>query len=222
MCVIAWQRNEQGEETRIMTTANRILVLFGGLALAGCSAGASGFYLPIGQPQQPPRVASAGVTIPSQPVAPPPQAIAGQKPTIAINAPVRRVQDTIVERAKTRGTTVLGANSTGVTLEVPLRQSSEVIVQQCGEHRPGRTLRVYLETLPNGTGTLVGEERFIIDGGTSTCRLSLTADDVQGANRQLADLKQQAEAPRVASSSAPSAPGGLQPINPGQAVRPLR
>jgi hypothetical protein len=207
-------------------TTRYMMVIAAGLALAGCSGGATGFYLPIGQPQQPPRVASAGVSIPPPPPVAPPPVASGQKPTIAINAPVRRVQDTIVERARSRGTNVLGTNNTGVTLEVPLRQSSDVIVQQCGEHRPGRTLRVYLETLPNGSGTLVGEERYIIDGGTSTCKLSLTADDVQGANRQLADLKQQSEAPRVASSAPssapPSAPGGLQPINPGQVVRPLR
>jgi hypothetical protein len=48
---------------------------------------------------------------------------------------------------------------------------------------------------------------------------------MDGANRALADLKQQSEAPRTASAAArrPADPAGsLEPVNPGRPVVPLR
>ncbi|MGL4241357.1 MAG: hypothetical protein ACRCTI_09640 [Beijerinckiaceae bacterium] len=148
-------------------------------------------------------------------------------PAVSINAAPKRVQDTIVARAQRRGTTVLGANNTGVTLEIPLRQSSEVVTQQCGPHRDGRTLRVYLETTPAGAGTNVTEQRFVIDGGQSTCQIQLTQADVDEANRSLGDLKREAEQRRTASAAGPGGrpsdpSGGLEPVNPGRPVVPLR
>jgi hypothetical protein len=185
--------------------------------LAGCIPSGSPFSNPFGTGA--PRVSA-------QPVQPQPQAsAAGGRPTMLINAAPKRVQDTIIARAQRRGTTILGANSTGVTLEAPLASSSPVVEQQCGPHREGRTQRIYLETLPNGAGTQVSEDRFIVDGGSTSCQLQLTQSDMDGANRSLADLKQQSEAPRTASSAArrPADPSGsLEPVNPGRPVVPLR
>ena len=139
-----------------------------------------------------------------------------------LNAPPERVQNAIIARAKSRGTTVLGANRTGVTLEIPLRASSPVVEEQCGPHRADRTLRVYLETLSNGTGTIVSEDRFVIDGGATSCQLKLTDSDVTEGNRSLADLKKQSEAPRTAVVSGPTIAGNVEPLNPGRPVVPLR
>jgi hypothetical protein len=204
------------------TIISRGAVLTAMIALAGCNAGGgSPFSNPFGSP--PPRVAPPAPPqqLPVVPAQPP--AAAGGRPSMVINATPKRVQDTIIARAKTRGTTVVGANSTGVTLEIPLRASSPVVVQQCGEHKDNRTLRVYLETLPNGSGTSVGEDRYVIDGGTTSCQLSLTQADVEQANKSLAELKQQSEAPRVASAPRNTDPaGGIAPLNPGRPVVPLR
>jgi hypothetical protein len=195
------------------------------LLLAGCTSGGNPFSNPFGS--------SAGARVGGQPqqqlpvVPAQPTAAAGGRPSMVINASPKRVQETIVARAQRRGTTVVGANQTGVTLEIPLKASSPVVVQQCGEHRDNRTLRVYLETLPNGPGTTVSEDRYVIDGGASSCQLSLTQVDVDEANKSLADLKQQSESPRTASAAggAPrpaDPPGGVAPVNPGRPVVPIR
>jgi hypothetical protein len=178
--------------------------LTGALLIAASSAGClpsvgNPFSNPFGSSQ--PRVAA-----PPPVQAPAPPVASASKPTVLIAASPQRVQDTIIERARSRGTNVLGANLTGVTLEVPLRQSSQVVEQQCGPHQDGRTLRVYLATSPDGRGTIVTEDRYVIDGGMTTCQLQLTDDDIQGANRQLADLKAQAERPRSAARTAANAP----------------
>jgi hypothetical protein len=207
-----------------LQSACAVLVL--GVALGGCSAGASTFNIPFGRDAGPARVSSVGVSVPAQQQLPVVSTPGGDKPNMTINASPQRVQDAIIRRAQSRGTTVVGANRTGVTLEVPLRASSSVVVEQCGEHREGRSLRVYLETLPNGQGTTVTEDRFVIDGGTQSCQLRLTQVDIQEANKSLADLKQQSEMSRTAS--APRSPGrvdpvgGLAPLNPGRPVVPLR
>jgi hypothetical protein len=219
--------------------AKRLLVLGGTAVLAACSAGATTFYQPFGNPLPPARVASAGVSIPGQqqlPVVTQPQG--GNRPSVVINATPQKVQDTITARARSRGTNILGANRTGVTLEVPLRASSPVVTEQCGAHQDGRTLRVYLETLPNGGGTTVTEDRFVIDGGSRTCKLQLTQTDIDEANRSLGELKQQSETQRTASEQSSSASrstasrrapvvplppgGGLEPLAPGRPVVPLR
>lgn len=199
-------------------------ILFLGLpiaaALAGCNASGNAFSNPFGgQPRPLPAVAS-----------PQPSVSAG-RPSVAINASPKRVQETIIARAKRRGTTIVGSNASGVTLEAPLASSTEVVEQQCGPHRPGRTQRIYLETVASGaTGTIVSEDRFIVDDGATVCQLSLTATDVENGNRALADLKQQSETARVAGAlpgtapgaRAPDPSGGLEPVNPGRPVVPIR
>jgi hypothetical protein len=174
------------------------LVTVLGLALAGCVGGRVGF--PALESPRPPQPAPAMLQ---------PAPATGSQPQILINAPSKRVQDTIIARAQTRGTNIVGANLTGVTLEVPLNQSSELVVQQCGPHEPGRTIRVYLETVGAGNTTTVTERRFIVDGGSRSCELSLPPGDVDQANRSLADLKTQAERPARTAQRPPS--GDLPP-----------
>jgi hypothetical protein len=209
----------------VKATIRGALAIAAACALAGCTSSSSPFSNPFGSAPAP-RPVAPPVAPPQLPVVPtPPPPAAGGRPSMVINASPKRVQDTIIARAQRRGTTILGANQTGVTLEIPLRQSSEIVVQQCGEHKPNRTLRVYLETLPNGSGTTVSEERYVIDGGQSSCQLRLTQSDVEEANKSLADLKQQSEAPRTASTSPsrPGDPGGrLEPLNPARPVTPIR
>ncbi len=205
----------------------RMILAAAVLALAGCGTTPR---LPFGGDG---RVAP---TPAPQPVQPPPQA-GGARPSVAVNATPQKVQDTIIARAQRRGTTIVGSNQTGVTLEAPLASSTEVVEQQCGPHRPGRTQRIYLETMPSGTGTIVSEDRFIVDDGSRSCQLTLTPADIEGANASLMDLKQQSEGQRVASNrprtggaagSGGGAPrsadpaGGLEPLNPGRPVVPIR
>ncbi len=192
-------------------------VLTATVLLVGCNAGGGNpFSNPFGGSQ---RVAQPQQQLPVVTAQP----AAGGRPSLLINASPKRVQDTIIARAQRRGTTIVGANQTGVTLEAPMPSSSEVVESQCGPHRAGRTQRIYLETLPNGTGTAVSEDRFIIDDGASSCQLKLTQADVDGANKALADLKQQSEAPRTASTQQPADPTGrVEALNPGRPVVPLR
>jgi hypothetical protein len=202
----------------MMTFIARGAALTAAMLLVGCNAGGNPFSNPFGGSQ---RVAQPQQQLPVVTAQP----AAGSRPTMLINATPKRVQDTIIARAQRRGTTIVGANQTGVTLEAPMPSSSEVVESQCGPHRAGRTQRIYLETLPNGPGTTVSEDRFIIDDGSSSCQLKLTQADVDGANKALADLKQQSEAPRTASTSAqqPADPAGrLEPLNPGRPVVPVR
>ncbi|MGL4438903.1 MAG: hypothetical protein ACRCUE_06490 [Bosea sp. (in: a-proteobacteria)] len=189
----------------MVATGKTCAAVLAAFALAGCIPSGNPFSNPFGSSQ--PRVAVQPQQPPVQPPLPPPVA-SGNKPTVQINVSPQRVQDTIIARARSRGTNVLGANATGVTLEVPLRQSSQVVEQQCGPHQDGRTLRVYLATAPDGPGTIVTEDRYVIDGGATTCQLQLTDSDIQEANRSLGDLKAQAERPRTAraSTDAPAMP----------------
>jgi hypothetical protein len=203
---------------------NAMIVGATAVLLAGCNTSYSNpFANPFGSSQ--PRPAA----VPAQPVQPAPvQAAGGSRPSIAIAATPKRVQDTIIARAQRRGTTIVGANNSGVTLEAPMSASSDIVVQQCGPHQPGRAQRIYLETAADGQGTVVAEDRFIIDGGTRSCQLQLTPGDVENGNKALADLKKESETRRTASnaSTSPSRPrdpaGGLEPMSPGRPVQPLR
>jgi hypothetical protein len=188
------------------------------MLLAGCTGSRDPFGNPFAsQPRPQPPVAAA------QP-APAPQAGAA-RPSISIAANPKRVQDTIIARAQRRGTTIVGANNTGVTLEAPLASSSEVVVQQCGPHQEGRAQRIYLETLPDGAGTIVSEDRFVVDRDRA-CQLQLTPGDVENGNRALGDLKRESEQRRTASTANPARnadpQGGVEAVDPRRPVRPLQ
>jgi hypothetical protein len=208
-----------------MRTAMTKGVPAAGLALliAGCNASGNPFSNPFGSSQ--PRQQLPVVAQPAP--APAPVASAGT-PSVVVSASPKRVQDTIVARAQRRGTNVLGANNTGVTLEIPLRQSSDPITQQCGAHKDGRAIRVYLETVANGANaTTVNEQKFIVDGAT-VCNYTPNEQDVADSNRALGDLKREAEQRRTASASGatsggrPAPSGGLEAVDPRRPVRPLQ
>jgi hypothetical protein len=165
------------------------------VGLGACGGGPS-FSSPFGtqpprpvQPQQQPAVSAPG----------------GAKPSVLINASVKRVQDVIIERALTRNTTVVGANLTGVTLERPLPSSTPVLEQSCGPHQQGRSVRIYLATNQiTPTQTQVEEERFVIDPGPRVCAVQLPPADIDEASQALGGLKTEAER-RPVSANAPRA-----------------
>ncbi len=203
---------------RSSTVRNGMATFGAAVLLAGCASSGAPFGNPFASEPRPQPAAM-------QP-APAPAAIATTtvRPSITIAASPKRVQDTILARAQRRGTKIVGSNQTGVTLEAPLANSTEVVVQQCGPHVPGRAQRIYLETLPSGSSTTVSEERFIVDGDRA-CQLQLTPEDVENGNRALADLKREAEQRRTASATdgRPADPqGGIEALDPRRPVRPLQ
>jgi hypothetical protein len=164
------------------------------VALAGCVGGPRVSF-PIERPAPLPAV---------QP--PPPVASTGGKPTVEIMASDRRVRDAIIERAQSRGTTIVGENNTGVTLEAPLRSTTQRLADICGEHVQGRVVRIYLATIPNGPrNTTVTEERFIIDPDQRVCAVVLTSEEIAEATTALGSLKSQAERPPARAAQAPTA-----------------
>jgi hypothetical protein len=203
-----------------MRTSSSLIAAIIAPLLASCNTGGNPFSNPFGAAQ--PRLVAPAQQPPS---AQQPSTASG-RPSIFINAPPKRVEETIIARAQRRGTNIVGASPTGVTLEIPLKASSIAIEEQCGVHKDGRTLRVFLETLPSGIGTTVSEDKFVIDGGASSCQFLPKQADVDESIKSLADLKQQSEAPRTASTSAAQRPadpsGRLEPLNPGRPVVPVR
>lgn len=198
--------------------------VLGSALLGACSANLTTFSQPFGNPQPPGRVNSTTVSIPAQPLPVVTQA-PGDKPTVVINAPTSRVQETIIARARSRGTTVVGANQTGVTLERALPSSPPVLEASCGPHQQGRSVRIYLATQGSATQTVVTEERFVIDPGPRVCAVNLPPADVEEANRALGELKSQSETRRryADGQPAPRGPAGaVQPVVPGRPVVPLR
>jgi hypothetical protein len=190
-----------------MTRAFGRLVLAGvpALLLAGCVGTDGGirygtFSQIRGQPPATPVVA--------QPIAP--AADAG-KPSVMVNAGEKRVRDTIIERALSRNTKIVGENTTGVTLEAPLRSTTSRLADICGPHQDGRVVRIYLATVAQGPRqTLVTEERFVIDPDNRVCAVVLTPEEVTEASVALGSLKRQAEAPpaRQTASTTQPASGG--------------
>jgi hypothetical protein len=189
--------------------------------LGACSANVTTFNQPFGNPLPRGQINSTTVSVPPRGPLPVVTEAPGGKPTVVINAPVSRVQETIVARARSRGTTVVGANQTGVTLERALPSSSPVLEASCGPHQQGRSVRIYLATQGSASQTVVTEERFVIDPGPRVCAVNLPPADVEEANRALGDLKSQSEARRTAQV-APRASGDVQPVVPGRPVVPLR
>jgi hypothetical protein len=189
--------------TKIVSTAAAMALCAG---LGACGGGPS-FNNPFGN-TQPPRPGQ-----PVQPQQPLPVVTApggaGAKPSVLINASVKRVQDVIIERAISRNTNVVGANLTGVTLERALPSSPTVLEQSCGPHQQGRSVRIYLATNQiTPTQTQVEEDRFVIDPGPRVCAVQMQQGDIEEATQALGGLKAQAERRPVAAN----APRGLPPV----------
>jgi hypothetical protein len=203
-----------------------VALVSAGLSLAACSANVTTFNQPFGNPLPRGQINSTTVSVPPREPLPVVTEAPGGKPTVVINAPTARVQEAIIERARSRGTTVVGANQTGVTLERALPSSTPVLEASCGPHQQGRSVRIYLATQGSATQTVVTEERFVIDPGPRVCAVNLPPADVEEANRALGDLKSQAEASRTAArtnrGASSGAGGGVQPVVAGRPVVPLR
>jgi hypothetical protein len=115
------------------------------------------------------------------------------KPAIFVNAPQSIVHETLTQRARQRGTNIIEIIKSGVTLEILLSRSSDVVERQCGQHQFGRRVRVILYTEPFGTGTAVTEDRFVIDDPIKPCKLNLTQADIEEGKNSLAGLKREVE-----------------------------
>ena len=113
-------------------------------------------------------------------------------PTLQINASPVKVRQTIVNRAKARKTTVASIEPGGIVLEKLMSATPAALEASCGPHREGRKIRVLLGTLDQGGGTLVSEQRFIVDG-ENECRIPQTPDVVEDARRSLNELKTEVE-----------------------------
>ena len=146
------------------------LIVCVGLAVAGCGSSS--------------KLASS-----SAPVTTTPQIAV---PTVLINASPTKVRQTIVSRAKSRGTTVAGIEPSGIILEKLMSQTPAALEAACGPHKEGRRIRVLLGTADQGAGTLVSEQRFIVDG-ENECRILQTPDVVEDARRSLNELKTEVE-----------------------------
>ncbi len=157
-----------------------ILMAMAATGLAGCLSSPAPTYVSAPRPAQAP--------------APVPQSAAVQSsiPTVLINAPIKTVRSAIITRAKSRGTTVASVENSGIVLEKELPQSPAALESSCGPHRKGRLIRVLLGTAEQGAGTLVSEQRFVVDDGQE-CRIQQTQDVVDDANRSLNELKTQSE-----------------------------
>lgn len=136
-------------------------------------------------------------------------------PSILIEAPAARVRQTIAARTAARGGKVAANSPEGIVLEAPMRETNQVLADQCGPHQAGRLLRVLLATDSTPAGTLVSERRFVIDGGSS-CQVRLTDQEVDQANRSLEDLRKQVlgqptAAQRAAAATRNAAPPALGP-----------
>jgi hypothetical protein len=115
-----------------------------------------------------------------------------ERPQVVVNASVQTVRDVITDSARRRGSAVVLVGD-GLVLERPLPQSSQAVRDACGPHRPNRTVRVVLRTQPQGAAsTLLSEERFIVDGGTS-CPLAHEPADLVQARDALGRIKSTAE-----------------------------
>lgn len=145
------------------------------LVLGGCSS----------KPSAPPAVAAA------------PVARTGTALTMPINASVTIVRETIVSRARQRGTAARLADARSVVLERALADTPAALAEQCGAHKPGRIVRIVLGTVPRGAGTDVSERRFIVDTDGASCPVELSAADAAEGTKSLADLKAQAESQGV-------------------------
>ncbi len=148
------------------------------IALSGCMSGATRLLPAAAPPAPPPPMVQAS----SQ----------SSVPTLEVFAPVKTVRDSIISRAKARGTTVASVEPSGIVLEKALQQSPPALENSCGAHKNGRKIRVLLGTADQGAVTLVSEQRFVVDNGVE-CLIKLTPDVVEDAKRSLNELKVDAE-----------------------------
>ncbi|WP_376802478.1 hypothetical protein [Candidatus Raskinella chloraquaticus] len=112
-------------------------------------------------------------------------------PGTVVNAPVRIVRDVITDSARRRGTAITLVGD-GLILEAPLAETRVEVEETCGPHRPGRKTRVVLTTVPAGGGTLLSEDRYIVDGA-QTCYLRLSPEDAAQSRNALNRIKATAE-----------------------------
>lgn len=120
----------------------------------------------------------------------------GPRPQVAtpgtiINAPLRIVRDVITDSARRRGTAITLVGN-GLVLEAPLAHTRAEVAESCGPHRPGRRTRVVLTTVAEGRGTLLSEERYVVDG-QQTCFLPLSPEDAAQSRDALNRIKATAE-----------------------------
>ncbi len=111
---------------------------------------------------------------------------------IVINGPAARVRQVVASRAQSRGTAASLSDPRAVVLERPLQQTPPSLAASCGEHRPGRIVRIVISTFEQGGQTAVTEERFIVDGAIA-CPVKLTPEDIETGNKSLQELKAQVE-----------------------------
>jgi hypothetical protein len=193
----------------IMTFSRTSLIALAAAALGGCVGGATTRF----DRPPPSPLPSPVVSLPA------PAPVSSAKPTIIVNAGEKRVRDTIIERAQARGTKIIGENTTGVTLEAPLRSTTPRLADICGAHRDGRVVRIYLATSGNGArSTIVTEERFVVDTDNTVCAVVLTPEEVTEATNALGSLKSQAERPATASAT----PASATTVSGGTSFNPVR
>jgi hypothetical protein len=137
-------------------------------------------------------VAGCGMLDREPAVAPaPPAPAASANPSALIAASSARVRTVIASRAVARGTKVASNTPAGVVLERDLSESTAAVVELCGDHKPGRIVRIVLSTQEAAGQTRVEERRFVVDGGQS-CQLRLSPAEVEQANQGLDEIGKQA------------------------------
>lgn len=112
-------------------------------------------------------------------------------PSVLVNAPIQVVRDVISDSARRRGSAIVLVGN-GLVLEAPLASSRVEVAEVCGPHRAGRKTRIILRTENTGRGTLLSEERYIVDSGVS-CFLPLGEEDAAQSRNALQRIKGTAE-----------------------------
>lgn len=112
-------------------------------------------------------------------------------PGVQIDASLQVVRDVIMDSARKRGSAVTLVGD-GLVLEAPLASTRPEVEDICGPHQPGRKTRVVLRTVADERGTILSEERYIVDRGGS-CFLPLTPEDAAQSRNALQRIKATAE-----------------------------
>lgn len=126
-------------------------------------------------------------------IEPPAQTFVAQRsPEVVVNAPRSVVESVIVDGASARGSRLTDVGGGGFALEAPLDATTPEVAAACGQHQPGRMVRVILRASEQGERTRLSEERFIVDRGR-VCPMPLVQADVQQAISALSRVKATAE-----------------------------